>query len=292
MLNMKILITGSSGQLAKELISYINEFQDSNISLISKSSNELNICDKEKVISIINTIKPDVVINCAAYTDVEGCEKNIESAFNVNSLGPRNLAIACEMVNGKLVHISTDYVFNGNGFIHYKEFDLPNPINIYGKTKYLGEEYVKQFCKRYFIIRTSWLYGLYGKNFVKTILNKGKELGELKVVKDQIGSPTSAKELACHIFKIALSDEYGIYHCSNNGQCSWYEFACKIIELSKLQCNIKPVTSDEFKTIAKRPNYSVLDNMMLRSTVGDKMSHWEEALKDFIQKLIWEENRI
>lgn len=283
---MKILITGSSGQLAKELISYISGFQDSNISLISKSSNELNICDKEKVISVINIIKPDVVINCAAYTDVEGCEKNIENAFNVNSLGPRNLAIACEMVNGKLVHISTDYVFNGNSFIPYKEFDLPNPINVYGKTKYLGEEYVKQFCKRYFIIRTSWLYGFYGKNFVKTILNKGKELGELKIVNDQIGSPTSARELTYHIFKIALSDEYGIYHCSNNGQCSWYEFACKIIELSKLQCNIKPITSEEFKTIAKRPNCSVLDNMMLRSTIGDNMSHWEEALKDFIQKLI------
>jgi dTDP-4-dehydrorhamnose reductase len=156
---------------------------------------------------------------------------------------------------------------------------------VYGNTKYLGEEYVKQFCSRYFIVRTAWLYGYYGKNFVKTIIKAAKENGKLDVVNDQRGNPTNAEDLAYHLLKLALTEEYGIYHCTGNGECSWYDFACRIVEYSNINCSVNPITSEKINRAAKRPSYSSLDNMMLRCTVGDEMRHWEEALKMFIKNI-------
>jgi len=295
----RIILTGYTGQLGHEITKrlecdYNNYFLETSEKIIldKSRSKEFDITDKNFVLEYINAIKPDVIINCAAYTNVDQAEENYEEAFRVNSLGPRNLAIAAEFVGAKLIHISTDYVFDGKGVIvngekmPYREYDVPGPINVYGKTKLLGENYVREFCSRYFIIRTSWLYGENGSNFVKTILRLAKEKGKLQVVNDQIGNPTNAEDLAGHILKLAFTDEYGIYHCTGNGIASWYDFACKIVEYAGIGCIVEPVTSEQYARKAKRPSYSCLDNMMLRSTIGDNMRYWEEALKDFIKNTL------
>ncbi|TCO73636.1 dTDP-4-dehydrorhamnose reductase [Marinisporobacter balticus] len=291
---MKILITGRNGQLGSAIIKLFNEkecplgkldknYFYSQVSGVGKDT--LDITSLENVKDYFMKFRPDIVINTAAYTNVDGCESNIDLAFQVNALGPKNLAIACEEIKAKLIHISTDYVFDGQNKVPYREFDLPSPINIYGKSKYFGEEYVKQFCSKYFILRTGWLYGYTGKNFVKTILKVSKEKSSLEVINDQIGSPTNAEDLVYHILELALTDEYGIYHCTGNSECSWYEFAKAIIQYAHIDCKIHPISSYAYKNIAKRPPYSSLDPMMLRCTIGDKMRHWQHALKDFINTL-------
>lgn len=291
---MKILITGGNGQLGSqiyeilktgtsELGSVSSVYKDSEV--IAADVDKLDITCINSVRSFLNEFKPDIVINSAAYTNVDGCEENSELAFKVNSIGSRNLAVVCEEIKAKLIHISTDYVFTGDGNKPYKEYDIPCPISVYGKTKLMGEEYMKSFCSRYFIVRTAWLYGYNGKNFVKTIIKAAKEKGSLEVVDDQRGNPTNAEDLAYHILKLALTEEYGIYHCTGTGECSWYDFACKIVEYSGINCEVKPITSEKLTRAAKRPSYSSLDNMMLRCTVGDEMRQWEEALKIFIDKV-------
>ncbi len=290
---MKILITGSKGQLGSEVqdivskgICELGKINDIylNSEILGIDKKELDITSLDNVRKFTQEFKPDLVINTAAYTNVDGCIVNKELAFKVNALGARNLAIVCDEIEAKLVHVSTDYVFEGNSYVPYKEYDLPKPISIYGKTKYLGEEYIKQFCNKYFIVRTAWLYGYNGKNFVKTIIKAAKEKGYLEVVDDQRGNPTNVEDLAYHILKIALTEQYGIYHCTGKGECSWYDFACRIVEYAGINCRVVPIKSNEIKRAAKRPAYSSLDNMMLRCTVGDEMRKWEEALAEFIHK--------
>lgn len=292
---MKILITGAKGQLGREIINILNKgtSQLGKINDIYKKSEilgadieELDITSLENVRKTLYEFKPDIVINAAAYTNVDRCEVNKDEAFKVNALGAKNLAVVCEDIKAKLVHISTDYVFNGNSTIPYREYDLLNPISIYGKTKYLGEEYVKQFCTRYFILRTAWLYGYNGNNFVKTIMRAAKEKGYLEVVDDQKGNPTNVVDLAHHIFKVVLTEEYGVYHCTGKGKCSWYEFACRIVDYAGINCDVKPIKSDKLKRVAKRPTNSCLDNMMLRCTVGDEMREWQVALLEFIERIV------
>jgi dTDP-4-dehydrorhamnose reductase len=291
---MKILITGAKGQLGSQIVniikagaSEVGEIPKELLSseIISVDVEELDITKGNDVKSYLNAIKPQVVINCAAYTNVDGCESNEELAFKINSLGPKNLAIGCEEIGAKLIHISTDYVFSGVGNAPLKEYELTSPVSVYGKTKLLGEGYVKEFCSRYFIVRTAWLYGYNGKNFVKTIMKAASERGALTVVDDQRGNPTNAEDLAHHILKLGVCDEYGIYHCTGTGECSWYDFACKIVEFTNIPCKVTPVTSEQYASAAKRPAYSSLDNMMLRCTVGDEMRPWEEALKVFMDKV-------
>lgn len=292
---MNILITGAGGQLASEIERILLEKECSvgkidesllNSNIICLDKSKLDISDLNQVNEKFHTLKPDVVINCAAYTNVDGCESNKDLAFKVNALGPRNIAMVAEKIGAKVVHISTDYVYSGEGNVPFCEYDIRNPISVYGKTKFLGEEYIKNFCNKYFIVRASWVYGTKGKNFVYTIINRAKELGKLKVVNDQFGSPTNCEDLAYHIFKIINTEEYGIYNCTGNGVCTWYDFACKIVEFSNIKCDVDPCKTGEFKTVAKRPAYSYLDNMMIRNTVGDEMRNWEEALKEFINKVI------
>lgn len=291
---MKTLIIGGNGQLGSAIITLLNEkqcplgkihetYDDAEIICTTKST--LDITHPEDIKTYLLKFKPDVVINAAAYTHVDHCESNIDLCFNVNTLGPRNLAIACDKIQAKLIHISTDYIFDGQAKLPYREFDIPNPINIYGKAKYLGEEYVKQLCSRYFIIRTSWLYGVDGKNFVNTILHTSKERNALKIVSDQIGTPTYVMDLAYHLLQLAATEEYGTYHCTGNGECSWSEFAKAIIDYARIDCIIQPISSRDYGSMAQRPLYSTLDNMMLRCTIGDKMRDWKEALKDFIENL-------
>lgn len=291
---MKILITGCKGQLGNEIQNIIKCGQ-AEIDKISKNIRsskvialDVDLLDITNLIQVkekLNELKPDVVINCAAVTNVDSCENNRDFAFKVNSIGPRNLAIACEKNNAKLVQVSTDYVFGGGSDKPLTEYDLTVPYSVYGKTKLLGEQYVQQFCSKFFIVRTAWLYGYKGHNFVYTMMRLGKEKGIIKVVDDQIGNPTHANDLAYHILKLIETEEYGIYHCTGNGECTWYEFAKTIIELSGENCEVKSCTSEEYKTPAKRPEYSSLDNMMLRSTVGDEMRDWKEAIKTFVNNV-------
>lgn len=291
---MKILITGSKGQLGNELQDIINKgyaeigkVSDNikNSEVIALDVEELDITKLDEVNRVLTDVKPDVVINCAAATNVDGCESNEDFAFKVNSIGPRNLAIISEKIGAKLVQVSTDYVFSGVGEKPLTEYDITAPYSVYGKTKLLGENYVREFCSKYFIVRTAWLYGYVGHNFVYTMRRLGKEKDSINVVNDQRGNPTHANDLAYHILKLIETEEYGVYHCTGKGECTWYDFAKTIIELSGEECKVNPCTSEEYKTPAKRPEYSSLDNMMLRNTVGDEMRDWKDAIKSFINNL-------
>lgn len=291
---MNILITGSKGQLGQEIINILNsgvsdiapidiKYKNSNITALDVDV--LDITNYASVEKAIMEVKPDLIINCAAMTNVDACETNLETAMKVNAIGPRNLAIASSKMGCKLVHISTDYVFEGNGSVSYCEWDLCNPQSVYGSSKLLGEKYVLNQNSKSFIVRTSWLYGLNGNNFVRTMLKLGKEKSEIKVVDDQRGNPTNANDLAYHILKLALTEEYGIYHCTGNGECSWFDFSKKIMKLAGLSCNVIPCSTDEFPRPAKRPSFSSLNNLMLKSTVGDEMRDWQVALESFILKI-------
>lgn len=290
---MKILIIGSKGQLGSQIIHIINKGKSEIGEISSKYKTaevvgvdleDLDITNFNEVQNFVCKLKPYIIINAAAYTSVDACESNEDIAFKVNALGPRNLAIAAEEVGSKIIHISTDYVFKGEGNVPYREYDVTNPVSVYGKSKLAGENFVRELSSKYFIVRTSWLYGYNGNNFVKTILKAGKEKGHLDVVNDQRGNPTNAEDLSHHILKLALSEEYGTYHCTGIGECSWYDFASKIIEYAGIKCTVSPITSDKLTRAAKRPSYSSLDNMMLSSTVGDEMREWQEALKMFIER--------
>ena len=287
---MKILITGSKGMLATQVITDLERGYTElgqvpeelkGAELLLADVDTLDITDKSAVEAFMAQHRPDIVINCAAYTNVDGCESNQDTAFMVNAIGSRNLAIGCENTGAKLVHVSTDYVFRGDEPTPRREYDMPWPISAYGKTKYAGEEFVRQYCKKSFIVRTAWLYGYNGKNFVKTMVWLAKEKGGAKVVNDQHGNPTNAADLSHHLLKIAASEEYGTYHCTGNGECTWFEFAAEIARLAGYEGVMSPCTSEEFPTPTKRPAYSSLDNMMLRVTVGDEMRHWKDALKAY-----------
>lgn len=294
---MNILITGGKGQLASEIKTIIETgraeigpIELNNAKTEFVDVDELDITNLDAVRSYINDFKADVVVNCAAYTNVDGCESNLDAAFKVNAIGPRNLAIACEEVGAKLLHVSTDYVFSGeDAAAPRKEFDETKPVSSYGTTKLLGEQYVRDFCSRYYIVRTAWLYGYNGHNFVYTMMKLAKANDSITVVNDQRGNPTNANDLAYHILKLIKTDEYGVYHCTGEGECSWYDFASKIIALSGENCTVNPCTSQEYKAkypnSADRPAYSSLDNMMLRATVGNEMRDWQTAIETFMKNV-------
>ena len=295
---MKILITGSNGQLGNELqkivatgkaeIGAVSE-EIKNAEVFAMDVDTLDITNLEQVKKVLNEVKPDVVINCAAATNVDGCEANQDLAFKINSLGPRNLAMVAEELGAKIVQVSTDYVFSGVGETPLKESDLVAPVSVYGKTKLLGEEFVRDFSSKYYIVRTAWLYGYVGHNFVYTMMKLGKDRDTLSVVNDQLGNPTHANDLAYHILKLIQTEEYGVYHCTGKGECSWFDFASEIMKLSGRNCTVNPCTSEEYKSMypnsADRPAYSSLDNMMLRCTVGDEMRDWKDALKTFMDNV-------
>ena len=295
---MRILITGSNGQLGNELqkivstgkaeIGAVSE-EIKNAEVFAMDVDILDIANLEQVKKVLNEVKPDVVINCAAATNVDGCEANQDLAFKINSLGPRNLAMVAEELGAKIVQVSTDYVFSGVGEAPLKECDLVAPVSVYGKTKLLGEEFVRDFSTKYYIVRTAWLYGYVGHNFVYTMMKLGKDRDTLNVVNDQLGNPTHANDLAYHILKLIQTEEYGVYHCTGKGECSWYNFASEIMKLSGRNCTVNPCTSEEYKSMypnsADRPAYSSLDNMMLRCTIGDEMRDWKDALKTFMDNV-------
>lgn len=301
---MKILITGAAGQLGTELRRQLEQGKSALGEIPEKlrratvlctdigveGMRELDITNRHEVAAFVRHHQPDVIICCAAYTNVDGCETHREDAFRVNALGPRNLAMAAEEIGAKLIHVSTDYVFSGvdNGGVALDEACGTCPVSAYGQTKLLGEEYVRQFCSRSFVVRTAWLYSLTGKNFVFTMMNAGKKFGKLTVVNDQLGNPTNAEDLAHHLLKMVVSKEYGVYHCTGEGVCSWYDFAVEIMRLSGVGAEVAPCTSDEYAAAhpeaARRPAWSALENRMLACTVGNEMRPWREALESFFEQ--------
>ncbi len=295
---MRIMITGCHGQLGNELQSILNSGK-SEIGAIPQSLlgaevlpvdiGELDITDTAATLEFIKSNKPDVIINCAAMTNVDGCESDYETAFKVNAVGVRNLAVGAKAIGAKLIHVSTDYVFAGNGTKPYVEWDKVDPQSAYGASKALGEKYALSFCDKAFVVRTSWLYGYIGKNFVKTVRRVIKQNGSITVVNDQRGNPTNANDLAHHLLKLAVSEEYGIYHCTGEGECSWYDFAAKIAEFSGFTNAVFPCSTEEYNSKynvpTKRPEYSSLRNLALETGVGNEMRNWLDALKEYIEKV-------
>ena len=277
---MRILLTGSNGQLGYYLQKSLK--RDGH-DLLLTDGQSMDITNLNKTYTTITRLNPEIVIHAAAYTNVDQCEAFPDEAFRVNVLGTRNIAVTCNAIKAKLIYISTDFVFDGEKAEPYTEFDVPNPLNIYGKTKLAGEEYVKSLLNQYFIIRTSWLYGFQGENFVNTIAGIARAKGKLEVVDDQTGSPTFAGDLADVVSKLVNTDYYGTYHCSNEGACTWFEFAEKILELAGINLvEIKPISTQQLNRPAPRPKYSVLKNYMLELQNMQKMPYWQDALKGFL----------
>lgn len=279
---MKIFVTGCNGQLGRAV--NLQYKDDPNVTFVNTDVADLDITKVDDVMGAVKAEKPDVIVNCAAHTAVDACETDWDNAYRINAIGPRNLSLAANEVNAKLVHISTDYVFDGKGTRPYTEFDKVDPQGAYGKTKLAGEEFVKDFANRYFIIRTAWLYGD-GKNFVKTMLRLSETNDAVSVVNDQVGSPTSAKELAGAIAHLIPTDNYGLFHGTCEGVCSWADFAEEIFRLRGLSTKVNRITSAEFNAKAPRPAYSVLENYMFTLTTDYKFAQWEDAIAEYMKEL-------
>lgn len=275
----KIMVTGCNGQLGREIQ---KEYENDEVELLCTDVGDLDISDHAQIMEYVRQQKPDVIINCAAYTAVDACENAWDLAYRINAIGPRNLAIAAREVGAKLVHISTDYVFEGNASVPYTEFDEVHPVSAYGKTKLEGERFVQQFADRYFILRTAWLYGD-GNNFAKTMLRLSENHEKVRVVCDQFGSPTSAAELAKVIHVLEPTANYGLFHATCEGSCSWADFAEEVFRLAQKSTKVERVTTEEYASPTKRPAYSVLDNYMLRLTTDYRMADWKDALLEYLR---------
>lgn len=273
---MKIAVTGSDGMLGSDIVKV---FAD--VELLQLTLHDFDITDLDQTFRYIKKMKPEYLIHCAAYTDVDAIEHNPETAYKVNGSGARNVAMACEEVKCPIVYISSDYVFDGTKKEPYKEWDETNPVSEYGFSKLLGERYVTSMTNRYYIVRTSWLYGKHGKNFVETIKRLLSEKDKLNVVHDQVGAPTYTYDLAVKLREL-IGKGYGTYHITNSSHCSWFEFAQEIARLRSSNTVILPVTTEKFNSPAKRPAYSVLDNTMLRLEGMKGLRHWKEALREYL----------
>jgi len=276
---LRILIPGANGMLGHALTAVLSKQHK----LIGLDLPDLDITDLSAVRSAISTHHPDLLINAAAYTDVDGCESNSDLAFSVNAMGPHNLALVCKELDIPLVHISTDYIFDGKSPVPYKESDKPNPQSIYGESKLQGEQYVRELTDKHYIIRTSWLYGEHGKNFVATMLRLAAERDEFDVVNDQVGSPTYTVDLAKAISKLITETAYGAYHITNSGSCTWYEFTREIFRQAGIEgVKVKPITTEVLKRPAPRPKYSVLDNSKWIAAGMLPLRPYQAALKEYL----------
>ncbi|WP_145414145.1 dTDP-4-dehydrorhamnose reductase [Paenibacillus xylanexedens] len=287
----RIMVTGAAGQLGYDVV---KTFETDGHHVLGCDRDQMDITDQQQCMDQINDFQPDIIIHCAAYTAVDQAESDIDTAFAINAVGTRNITVAAEKVKAKLVYISTDYVFDGMGSTPYQEYDETNPQSIYGKSKLAGERLVQSLSTRWFIIRTSWVFGSHGHNFVKTMLNFMEKRTQLQVVHDQQGSPTYTVDLARLIAELALSEKYGTYHASNAGSCTWFEFAEAIkeeaIKYGAFQstsriAEILPCTTAEFPRPAPRPAYSVMDHMGIRTNGLQAMRPWREALIAFLHEL-------
>ncbi|KIQ95155.1 dTDP-4-dehydrorhamnose reductase [Anoxybacillus thermarum] len=275
----RVVVTGAKGQLGTEAVKQLRQF---GWDVYGYGKDELDVTDDRQVKDVFTNIRPHVVIHAAAYTKVDEAEKEKERAFLINAYGTRNVAVAAEKVGAKLVYISTDYVFDGRGKEPYDEFASPHPINIYGKSKLAGEQFVRDFHSKFFIVRTSWVFGANGNNFVKTMLQLAKEKKEIFVVGDQYGCPTYAVDLAQKICELVETEKYGLYHISNTDYCSWYEFAEAIFAQIRADVRIQRCRTEDYPRLASRPAYSVLNHMALKLNGFTLLRPWHEALQYFL----------
>ena len=279
-MSQKVLITGANGQLGKELVEL---FTEKGFEVYGFGRDKMDITNQAQVQEVISTLKPNIVLHSAAHTQVDLAESEPEQAFSINAYGTRNVAVAAEAVGAKLVYVSTDYVFDGTNDEPYNEFSPTSPLGVYGKSKLAGEQFVRDLHSKFFIARTSWVYGKHGANFVKTMLKLGKERKELSVVADQIGCPTYTLDLAHAILELVDTQKYGVYHISNSGSCSWYEFAKEIFNISGITVQVNPCTTADFPRPAARPSYSVFAHTAIYLNNFTKMRSWEDALVDFLK---------
>ncbi|MFC6860970.1 dTDP-4-dehydrorhamnose reductase [Zunongwangia atlantica] len=281
---LKILVTGGKGQLAQCIEKLSSSYQ---FELVFRSSSELDITNAKKIEQELSNYNYDYCINCAAYTQVDKAESDAKKADIINHVAVENLAKSCAKSQVKLIHISTDFVFSGDNSIPYLEDDKTLALGVYGQTKLEGESKIIQNLDQFFIIRTSWLYSEFGNNFLKSMLKYGKEREELSVVFDQVGTPTYAMDLAEVILGIiqSQSKDYGVYHYSNEGVASWYDFAFNIFNLAGVNCKLKPIRSKDYPTPAKRPSFSVLDKSKIKSTFQIEIPNWQDSLSKAIQNI-------
>ena len=278
---MKILITGSKGQLGHDLM---NELEKRGIEYIGVDVEEMDITDADACRRVITEAAPDAVIHCAAYTAVDAAEDNVELCRKINAEGTKNIAEVCRDLDIKMMYISTDYVFNGEGTRPWEPDDHREPLNIYGLTKYEGEVYIERLVKKFFTVRIAWVFGVNGKNFIKTMLRLGKERGAVSVVDDQIGSPTYTYDLARLLVDMIQTEEYGRYHATNEGLCSWYEFACEIFRQAGMdEVTVTPVDSSQFPAKAKRPKNSRMDRSKLVEKGFTPLPTWQDALGRYLK---------
>ena len=278
---MKVLVTGVGGQLGYDVV---KRCEQSNIEVIGIDIADADITNEQEIKTYIGSVSPDVVVHCAAYTAVDRAEEERGTCYNINVLGTRYIAEACKTLDIKMVYISTDYVFDGTGQSPWKTEDVPNPINYYGETKYGGELEVTNLLSKYFIIRISWVFGINGNNFIKTMLRIGKEREEVNVVHDQIGSPTYTYDLAELIADMIQTEKYGIYHATNEEYCSWAEFAEMIFETAGMGVKVNKITTAEYPTKAIRPFNSMLNKDKLEQNGFKRLRRWEEAVREFVEK--------
>ena len=274
---MKILLTGSNGQLGTDFLRASGHGHE-----VVAHDLDLDITDGAAVAERVAEVAPDIVVNAAAYTNVDGAEADELNAYRVNALGPQNIALACQAAGVPMLHVSTDFVFSGDATVPYTEFDRPDPTGVYGKSKYAGEQYVTGLLDRYYICRTSWLYGVGGPNFVKTMLKAGRERPEVKVVDDQEGSPTYSLDLARKLLEIIETGAYGVYHLSNQGSITWNRFTKDIFEIAGLDTPVLPISTAELARPAPRPRFSTMRGLALELQGIPPMRPYREALEEFI----------
>ena len=279
---MKVLVTGAKGQLGTDLM---NELAKRGIEGIGVDVEEMDITDAEACRRVIKASGADAVIHCAAYTAVDAAEDNVELCRRINGEGTRNVAQACKEADVKLMYISTDYVFDGQGNRPWEPDDERHPLNVYGQTKYEGELAVEELSDKYFIVRIAWVFGVAGKNFIKTMLRLGKERGAVSVVDDQVGSPTYTHDLARLLVDMIQTDKYGRYHATNEGLCSWYEFAKEIFRQAGMDVPVTPVSSSEFPAKATRPSNSRMSKEKLSDNGFERLPAWQDALGRFLKEI-------
>jgi len=279
---MLVLVTGVNGQLGYDVV---KELTAKGHEAVGVGRSELDITDESAVSSYVQNLSPEAIIHCAAYTNVDAAETDQEGAYKVNALGTKYLAEAAKFVGAKLAYVSTDYVFEGAGTEPYEVNHPTEPLGVYGETKLVGEKFLQETLEKYFIVRTAWVYGINGNNFVKTMLKLGQDRKELGVVYDQVGSPTYTVDLAKFLVELIDSEKYGVYHASNEGVCSWHEFAVEIFKQSGMDVKVNPLTSEEFPRPAARPKYSVLSKKKIEEEGFTPLRDWKEALKEYLKEL-------
>ena len=279
---MRVLVTGVKGQLGYDVV---KDLETRGYQPIGVDRDEMDLMDNDAIRTFIMELKPEAIIHCAAYTAVDKAEEEVEACYQINAEAVKVISECARELDVKLIYISTDYVFDGTKEGEYVETDLPNPINVYGASKLKGEQYVQQLLEKYYIVRISWVFGVNGNNFIKTMRRLGAERDELNIINDQVGSPTYTADLAPLLVDMMETDKYGIYHATNERTCSWYEFANEIFKQSGIEVKTNPITTDQYPTAAKRPMNSRMSKAKLKANGFNPLSTWQEALVEYLKMI-------